>query len=40
MEGARDAAGWRAVAIQNTDIVPGVETQVAQDGALMPRDYR
>ena len=37
---ARQAEGWRAVAIQNTDIVPGAETQVAQGATLTPRDYR
>ena len=37
---ARDAEGWYAVAIQNTDIVPGVETQVAEGEWLTPRDYR
>ena len=37
---ARDAEGWHAVAIQNTDIVPGAETQVVQEGRLTARDYR
>jgi len=31
--------GWKAVTAQNTDIVPGTETQVNQ-GALKPVDYR
>ena len=31
--------GWRAVAAQNTDVVPGAETQL-NDGTLRPADYR
>ncbi|MBN9888490.1 SgcJ/EcaC family oxidoreductase [Salipiger abyssi] len=31
--------GWRAVAAQNTDVVPGMETHV-NDGTLRPADYR
>ncbi|WP_353471350.1 SgcJ/EcaC family oxidoreductase [Salipiger sp. H15] len=35
----RRAEGWQAVAAQNTEVVPGQETFVAQDG-LSPADYR
>ena len=35
----RRAAGWQAVAAQNTDIVPGAETQL-NSGGLKPADYR
>ncbi len=31
--------GWRIVAAQNTDIVPGAETMVAADGDLSPTRY-
>lgn len=31
--------GWQAVSAQNTDIVPGAETQL-NDGGLAPADYR
>jgi len=31
--------GWQAVAAQNTDIVPGAETQL-NTGGLKPADYR
>ena len=36
----RDADGWRCVAAQNTDIVPGAETFEASESGLVPRDYR
>ncbi len=36
----RRGDGWIAVAAQNTDIVPGVETLVAGPGGLRPGDYR
>jgi len=32
--------GWQAVAVQNTDIVPGAETQVSIGATLIPQDYR
>ena len=35
----RSAEGWRAVTAQNTEVVPGQETYLAQDG-LAPTDYR
>ncbi|WP_050929539.1 SgcJ/EcaC family oxidoreductase [Aestuariivita boseongensis] len=35
----RVEAGWQAVSAQNTDIVPGAETQL-NDKALRPADYR
>ena len=31
--------GWRIVAAQNTDVVPGAETMVAGDGGLSPTRY-
>ncbi len=31
---------WRCVTAQNTDIVPGAETQLAGGGGLKPQDYR
>lgn len=31
--------GWRIVAVQNTDIVPGAETMLASDGGLSPTRY-
>lgn len=31
--------GWRAVAAQNTDIVPGAETMAASGGTLTGADY-
>ena len=36
----RQAEGWSCVSAQNTDVVPGAETHVAQDGRLRPQDYR
>ena len=36
----RGPGGWRAVSAQNTDVVPGSETQIAQSGRLTPKDYR
>ncbi|WP_417724843.1 SgcJ/EcaC family oxidoreductase [Salipiger sp.] len=36
---ARDAEGWRAVTAQNTEVLPGMETFVA-DGGLRGIDYR
>lgn len=35
----RSADGWKAVAAQNTDIVPGMETQI-NTGRLQSADYR
>ena len=35
----RGPDGWQAVAAQNTDIVPGAESQV-NTGTLKPADYR
>lgn len=32
--------GWLGVAAQNTDVVPGAETQLAGPGGLAPADYR
>jgi uncharacterized protein (TIGR02246 family) len=36
----RRADGWIGVAAQNTDVVPGAETQLAGEGGLSPADYR
>ncbi|WP_308915941.1 SgcJ/EcaC family oxidoreductase [Jannaschia sp. LMIT008] len=36
----RTSGGWQAVSAQNTDVVPGAETRVAQDDRLSPGDYR
>lgn len=36
----RGQQGWTVVSAQNTDIVPGAETFVAQGGNLSARDYR
>ncbi len=36
----RHEDGWMAVATQNTDVVPGMETYQAKDGQLKPADYR
>lgn len=37
----RTPEGWRCVSAHNTDIVPGMETNlVAADGSLRPTDYR
>ncbi|MDF0597054.1 YybH family protein [Psychromarinibacter halotolerans] len=36
----RTAEGWRCVTAQNTDIVPGAETQLADETGLKPQDYR
>ena len=35
----RTEDGWRAVAAQNTDIVPGAETMAASSGQLSGADY-
>lgn len=32
--------GWTCVAAQNTDVVPGAETQLAGPGGTAPADYR
>lgn len=32
--------GWTCVTAQNTDVMPGAETQVATPDGLTPRDYR
>jgi len=32
--------GWVCVSAQNTDIVPGAETQVSDGSELTPQDYR
>lgn len=36
----RGAAGWSVLSAQNTDVVPGMETFIAKDGALHAADYR
>lgn len=36
----RCANGWHIASAQNTDIVPGAETQVVRDGGLAPVTYR
>ncbi|KIT15361.1 SgcJ/EcaC family oxidoreductase [Jannaschia aquimarina] len=36
----RRANGWTCISAQNTDVVPGTETQVAQGGGLRAEDYR
>ena len=37
----RTAGGWRCAAAHNTDVVPGVETNVVDEsGRLRPVDYR
>ncbi|SPJ24375.1 SgcJ/EcaC family oxidoreductase [Palleronia abyssalis] len=36
----RTPRGWHCVAAQNTDVHPGAETMIAQDGGLAPADYR
>ncbi|SFA87822.1 conserved hypothetical protein [Poseidonocella pacifica] len=36
----RQGAIWHCVAAQNTDVVPGAETQLAHRDALRPADYR
>lgn len=36
----RRGDGWFAVAAQNTDVVPGAETQLAGPSGLAPADYR
>ncbi|RVT85337.1 SgcJ/EcaC family oxidoreductase [Rhodobacteraceae bacterium CCMM004] len=36
----RSGPGWTCVSAQNTDVVPGAETHVAEGGTLRPRDYR
>lgn len=33
------ADGWRVAACQNTDIAPGAETNMVQDGTLKPVSY-
>ncbi|MFO6464544.1 YybH family protein [Jannaschia sp. KMU-145] len=37
---ARRTDGWTCVSAQNTDVVPGAETQLAAGGTLTPQDYR
>ncbi len=37
---ARGPEGWQAVSAQNTEVLPGKETHVAQGGAVTPTDYR
>ena len=37
---ARGPEGWLGVAAQNTDVVPGAETQVAGQGGLSPGRHR
>lgn len=37
---ARGPDGWQAVSAQNTEVSPGKETHVAQDGAVTAVDYR
>ena len=37
---SRGVDGWLCVAAQNTDVVPGKETHVAEDGGLTAHDYR
>jgi uncharacterized protein (TIGR02246 family) len=37
---ARGSRGWHCVAAQNTDIVPGAETQEAGPDGLAAQDYR
>jgi len=36
----RTPQGWLAVAVQNTDIVPGAETLVRRGAGLVAQDYR
>lgn len=36
----KTARGWRVFSAQNTDIVPGAETQLASATGLRPQDYR
>lgn len=36
----RDTQGWHCVAAQNTDVVPGAETNEATPDGLLPRDHR
>ena len=36
----RSDSGWRVLTAQNTDVVPGAETNAARDGTLTPLDYR
>ena len=36
----RDREGWVCVSAQNTDIVPGAETQISDGRTLTPKDYR
>ncbi len=33
-------AGWQVITAQNTDIVPGMETNVVRDNTITPMDYR
>ncbi|WP_375551947.1 SgcJ/EcaC family oxidoreductase [Rhodophyticola porphyridii] len=35
----KTARGWRLLSAQNTDIVPGAETQLASATGLRPQDY-
>lgn len=36
----RTEGGWRCAAAHNTDVVPGAETHVVQDGRMRGVDYR
>lgn len=36
----KQADGWIAVAAQNTDVIPGMETFMAKEGGLEAADYR
>lgn len=36
----KQADGWIAVAAQNTDVIPGMETFMAKEGGLESADYR
>ncbi|MEM8850246.1 MAG: SgcJ/EcaC family oxidoreductase [Pseudomonadota bacterium] len=36
----RRAGAWACVSAQNTDVVPGAETYLAQGARLAPKDYR
>ncbi|WP_316015141.1 SgcJ/EcaC family oxidoreductase [Roseobacter sp. HKCCA0434] len=36
----RGGEGWQAVAVQNTDIVPGAETHLRDGDGFRPQDYR
>ncbi|MEM7642999.1 MAG: SgcJ/EcaC family oxidoreductase [Pseudomonadota bacterium] len=36
----RREGDWICVSAQNTDVTPGAETQLAENGTLSPKDYR